>query len=161
MILAQLWCATVITLAFPRAEIACKYMETLVEAAEENNLEPSLLIALIRVESNWKTTAISPCRACGLTQVLVKYSKYSCRRLIRNPKLSIREGAKKLKYWIYTYGKGNVRVGLCGYNAGFRCKGKHKNKRGFRYARKVLKYKKMLDGKPHGDFTKKLLNFVK
>tara|TARA_Y100000310_G_C20561504_1_gene753298 strand:+ start:432 stop:914 length:483 start_codon:yes stop_codon:yes gene_type:complete len=159
--LAQFLCATVITLAFPRAEVACQYMQTVVEVAEENNLEPSLLIAMIRVESNWKTTAISRCRACGLTQVLAKYSKYSCRRLVRNPKLSIREGARKLNYWIYTYGKGNVRVGLCGYNAGFRCKGKHKSKGGFRYAKKVLKHKKMIDTPPRGAFTRKLLNFVK
>ena len=143
--IVQLLCSAVIALSFPRAEVACKYMETVVEASEKYDIEPTLMIALIRVESNWKTTAISPCRACGLTQVLVKYSNYSCRRLIRNPKLSIMEGTRKLNYWIYTYGKGNVRVGLCGYNAGFRCKGRHKHKRGMSYARKVLKYKKLLD----------------
>jgi soluble lytic murein transglycosylase-like protein len=145
--IAQALCAAVIALSFPRAEVACKYMETLVTASEKYNLEPSLMIAMIRVESNWKTTAISRSRACGLTQVLVKYSKYSCRTLTRNPKLSIREGAKKLHFWIYKYGKGDVEVGLCGYNAGFRCKGKRKNKRAFRYAKKVLKYKKLLDEK--------------
>jgi len=145
--IAQVLCAAVMALSFPRAEVACKHMETLLEASEKYDLEPSLMIAMIRVESNWKVNAISRSRACGLTQVLVKYSKYSCRTLTRNPKLSIREGAKKLHYWIYKYGKGNVKVGLCGYNAGFRCKGKHKNKRGFRYAKKVLKYKKLLDEK--------------
>jgi len=145
--IAQALCAAVIALSFPRAEVACKYMETLVTASEKYNLEPSLMIAMIRVESNWKASAVSHSRACGLTQVLAKYSKYSCRTLARNPKISIMEGAKKLNYWIYTYGKGSVRVGLCGYNAGFRCKGKYKNKRGFRYARKVLKYKKLLDEK--------------
>jgi len=145
--IAQLLCATVVALSFPRADVACKYMPTLVEASEKYNLEPSLMIAMIRVESNWKTTAVSRSRACGLTQVLVKYSKYSCRTLTRNPKISIMEGAKKLNYWIYKYGKGNIKVGLCGYNAGFRCKGKNKNKRGFRYAKKVLKYQKLVDEK--------------
>jgi len=145
--IVQALCSIVIVLSFPRAEVACKYMETVVEASEKYDLEPTLMIAMIRVESNWKTSAISHARACGLTQVLVKYSKYSCRTLVKNPKIAIMEGAKKLHYWINKYGKGDVKVGLCGYNAGFRCKGKRKNKRGFRYARRVLKYKKLLDEK--------------
>ena len=33
-------------------------------------------------------------------------------------------------------------TGLCGYNAGFRCKGKNKNKQGLKYAKSVLKWEK-------------------
>ena len=67
-----------------------------------------------------------------------KYSKYNCKQL-KNPKISIWEGARKLNYWIYKYGKGNLKIGLCGYNAGFRCKGKSSNKSGLTYARKVVR----------------------
>jgi len=144
--LPQIICSAVIGLSlFPRSATICKHAKTVVQASEENNLEPTLLIALIGVESNWKSTAVSKARACGLTQVMEKYSKHTCKQLTNNPKLSIKEGAKKLSFWLYKYGKGNIKVGLCGYNAGFRCKGKNPNKQGMSYARKVLKYKKQLD----------------
>ena len=51
-------------------------------------------------------------------------------------------GAKKLNYWIHKYGKKNKTIGLCGYNAGFRCKGDNKNKTGLNYARSVLKWER-------------------
>jgi len=140
-------CAAVVYSSFPRSDVACKHMNTVVKASEKYNLEPSLLVAMIRVESNWKTTAVSHSKACGLTQVLAKYSQYNCRTLVKNPTVSIMEGAKKLHYWIYKYGRGNKKVGLCGYNTGFRCKGKSKSKRGFFYAKRVLHHQMTLNEK--------------
>tara|TARA_R100000005_G_scaffold39429_1_gene18468 strand:- start:338 stop:796 length:459 start_codon:yes stop_codon:yes gene_type:complete len=116
---------------------ACKYSRQVVEASSKYKLDPYLLTALIQVESNWKSHVVSPAGACGLTQVVHKYSKYNCKQL-KNPKISIWEGARKLNYWIYKYGKGNLKIGLCGYNAGFRCKGKSAIKSGLTYARKVV-----------------------
>ena len=116
---------------------ACKYSRQVVEASSKYKLDPYLLTALIQVESNWKSHVVSPAGACGLTQVVHKYSKYNCKQL-KNPKISIWEGAKKLNYWIYKYGKGNLKIGLCGYNAGFRCKGKSAIKSGLTYAKKVV-----------------------
>jgi hypothetical protein len=78
--------------------------------------------------------------------VLPRYTKnpkLTCDDL-KNPKTSIWTGAKKLNYWIYEYGRGNKRTGLCGYNAGFRCKGKNKHRRGMSYAAKVLKRTRMI-----------------
>ena len=117
---------------------ACKHSRQVVEASSKYKLDPYLLTALIQVESNWKSHVVSPAGACGLTQVVHKYSKYNCKQL-KNPKISIWEGAKKLNYWIYKYGKGNVKIGLCGYNAGFRCKGKSAIKSGLTYAKKVVR----------------------
>tara|TARA_R100000008_G_scaffold86455_1_gene79666 strand:+ start:485 stop:988 length:504 start_codon:yes stop_codon:yes gene_type:complete len=140
--IAEVLCITLISLGFPRAEASCQYMEYVVEASNQHSVDPALLSALIRVESRWKPDAVSYAGACGLTQVLAKYSDYTCKEL-KDPKTSIFEGARKLNFWLYRYGKGNLRVGLCGYNAGFRCKGKNKNHRGYnRYAPKVLKYYK-------------------
>ena len=116
---------------------ACKHSRQVVEASSKYKLDPYLLTALIQVESNWKSHVISPAGACGLTQVVHKYSKYNCKQL-KNPKISIWEGARKLNYWIYKYGKGNLKIGLCGYNAGFRCKGKSAIKSGLTYAKKVV-----------------------
>ena len=116
---------------------ACKHSRQVVKASSKYKLDPYLLTALIKVESNWKPHVVSPAGACGLTQVISKYSKYNCEQL-KNPKTSIWEGAKKLNYWIYKYGKGDVKTGLCGYNAGFRCKGRSAIKSGLTYARKVV-----------------------
>jgi len=116
---------------------ACRHSRQVVEASFKYKLDPYLLTSLIQVESNWKSHVVSPAGACGLTQVVHKYSKYNCKQL-KNPKISIWEGAKKLNYWIYEYGKGNLKIGLCGYNAGFRCKGRSAIKSGLTYARKVV-----------------------
>jgi soluble lytic murein transglycosylase-like protein len=89
------------------ANSACRYSNIVVKASSKYKLDPYLLTALIKVESNWKPHVVSPAGACGLTQVVHKYSKYNCKQL-KNPKISIWEGAKKLNYWIYKYGKGNI-----------------------------------------------------
>ena len=142
----EILCAVVVSLGFPRAEVACEHMATIVEESEKNDLEPALVVALIRVESRFKATAVSRANACGLMQVLPQYTKkpkLSCDDL-KDPKTNIVTGTKKLKFWIYRYGRGHVRTGVCGYNAGFRCKGKNKNKTGVRYANKVLKYERRI-----------------
>ena len=143
---AEILCATLIALGFPRVDVACMHVPTVIEASEKYELDPILLVSLIRVESRWKATAVSRSKACGLTQVLARYSDYTCDQL-KDPKTSIFEGAKKLNFWIYKYGKGKIKTGLCGYNAGFRCKGKNKNATGVRYAKKVIMYVKKIHDK--------------
>mgnify|MGYP001185395116 FL=1 len=141
---AEILCLVLLQLGMPkgeRAEFACRHLDVVIDAAKSNRLAPDLLVAMIYTESRWNPKAVSRSGACGLTQVLPKYTRkprLKCKDLF-DPELSIEVGAKKLNYWIYKYGRGNKRTGLCGYNAGFRCKGKHKNKRGMYYAKKVLK----------------------
>jgi len=128
-----------------RLKTVCNSIDTIAEESSKNELDPTLLMALIYVESGWNKRAVSQAGACGLTQVMPKYTgsrltgtkKYTCRQL-KNPKISIRVGAKTLRYWIDTYAGGDVRVGLCGYNEGFRCKGRKHNRSGMRYADKVM-----------------------
>jgi soluble lytic murein transglycosylase-like protein len=141
-ITAKVLCATIMAssgvFGIGGKDRACKHSRQVVEASSKYKLDPYLLTALIQVESNWKSHVVSSAGACGLTQVVHKYSKYNCKQL-KNPKISIWEGAKKLNYWIYKYGKGNLKIGLCGYNAGFRCKGKSAIKSGLTYAKKVVR----------------------
>jgi soluble lytic murein transglycosylase-like protein len=141
-ITAKVLCATIMAssgvFGIGGKDRACKHSRQVVEASSKYKLDPYLLTALIQVESNWKSHVVSPAGACGLTQVVHKYSKYNCKQL-KNPKISIWEGAKKLNYWIYKYGKGNLKIGLCGYNAGFRCKGRSAIKSGLTYAKKVVR----------------------
>lgn len=149
--IAELLCAAYVSLLLPNADIACENMEHLVETAEEHNLKPSVLVSLIFVESRWSPNAVSRDGACGLTQVLPKYSagyrnrfgkKLSCRQL-KDPETSISRGTKILSYYLKKYRRYNR--SLCSYNAGWtRCKvGSPKNK-GHRYAKKVLKLSKRL-----------------
>jgi len=141
---AEIICAAVMAIGMPNADFACKHMDTLVEASEKYDIDPVVLTALIHIESRWTPRAKSRTGACGLTQVIPKFTRkfgyVGCRMLKRRPELAIRKGAQILNYWIYTYGKGSYEKGLCAYNAGYRCAGKNKDKTGVAYAKKVLKY---------------------
>ena len=133
-----------------RHKNVCQFAGQVYKESKKNNIDPILLMAVIYRESGWKKTVVSPAGACGLTQVIPKYTgkyspvkkKYSCKQL-KNPKISISAGARILKWWI-KYHKGDVRRGLCGYSSGFRCKGKRPLKAGMRYADRVLKTKRKI-----------------
>ena len=140
-----------------RKRLACKSSHQIIQEAKKVDIDPSLVMALITIESNWKHTAVSRANACGLTQVLPKYTgkitkKHTCEQL-NVPEKSIYVGIKTLKFWI-NYHDGDVARGLCGYNAGFRCQGKKPNRHGMRYARKVLNIKSIID-KTIKEYTQK------
>mgnify|MGYP003981988207 CR=1 FL=1 len=120
-----------------RLDVVCKYASVVIEASEEHNVSPYLLAALIFYESSWHTKAKSHAGACGLTQVIPKYSKYSCKQLLV-PRISIKEGAAKLRGWIdFTVRKHkheDVAKALACYNAGYTCLG---STRARQYSRKV------------------------
>ena len=139
--MAETFCLVLLALGIPRSDFACQHLETVVEAANHYDIRPEVMTAMIYTESRWNPKAVSKSNACGLTQVLPKYTrnpKLTCKSLF-DPKVSIWTGAKKLNYWIYKYGRGSERIGLCGYNAGYRCKGKNKHRRGVFYSKRVLK----------------------
>ena len=106
----------------------CALEHTIRLQAIKNDLEPELLAALIFVESSFYPNVVSSANACGLTQVVPKWTggpetkgiKYTCQQL-KNPETSIKVGAQILSYNIRVYGKGNENKGLCIYNAGTRC----------------------------------------
>ena len=130
-----------------------------INLSKKYNFEPSLIFALIYVESGWRASAESNKGACGLTQVLPKYTgnkrgglnlagvkKLSCKDL-KNPKISINAGVKTLSWW-RKYHSNDIKKALCSYNAGFRCggvSGRSISRGGMRYARKVLAKKKLID----------------
>ena len=117
---------------------------TLKKYSKQYKIDPVLMTALIHVESNWKAHVVSYAGACGLTQVIPKYSRgYTCEQL-KDPDTSIRVGSRIFSYWYYKYSKRKSAVALCGYNAGFRCKGAAPNKYGVSYAKKVLKIAKRI-----------------
>lgn len=144
MITAQILCAAILSLGLPNAETACAYSGEVVEAANNADIDPTLLAALISVESNWTVRARNRnSGACGLTQVLPRFTipRLTCRQLRNDGGLSIRTGARQLSGWIAraTQYRGDSTLrGLCGYNAGNSCfDGNHWRNAGMRYARRV------------------------
>ena len=151
MTLVELLCAAVISIGMPRHDVACQHMETLVTAAEENRVDPVVMLSLIHIESRWSARARSSSNACGLTQILPRYTgsrntgvpKLTCEALYE-PTTSIVMGSRTFSYWLRRYAKGDYKVALCGYNKGFRCKGKTPHPVGMRYSRSVLRKAKQI-----------------
>lgn len=147
-----------------RKELVCKLEPTVESAGKANSIDPDLLAALIYVESGWNKKAVSNANACGLTQVIPKYTKksisgrrYTCEQL-KIPKNSINAGAKILQWWISYYSgltvvndkrelvkkytkEQAVERALCSYNAGFRCDRRVPIRAGVNYAKKVQRLK--------------------
>lgn len=131
----------------------CRYESTIKREASNNGLEPELLAALIFVESSFYPRAVSSAGACGLTQVVPKWTggketkniKYTCEQL-KEPKTSIKVGAQILSYNIRVYAKGNKDKGLCIYNAGTKCVTKKGFYKRLYYVKKVKRIYTVLVG---------------
>lgn len=145
---------TVLPLSSQQTKNICKYEKVITEEARKNNIDPALLASVIFVESSFRTRAVSPANACGLTQVIPKWTggretggkKYTCEQLKR-AKTSIKVGAKILGYIVKYYTKGNVDQALCMYNAGTVCLTNKNLYKKLYYVKKVrLIYDTITDG---------------
>ena len=137
-----------------QANTVCKYENVIIQEANKNNIEPELLASLIYVESSFRTRVVSSANACGLTQVVPRWTggletgrrKYTCSEL-KNPKTSIKVGAQILGYVIKHYTSGNVPKALCMYNAGTKCLKKKNFYKKLFYVKKVrMIYDTITDG---------------
>lgn len=92
--------------------------------AHEKKLDPFLLIALMRVESQFNFAAVSPKGAIGLTQVLPQYhtEKFKSVASLYDPKINIRVGAQVLKEYLDRQ-NGNERRALLQYNGSLQIDG--------------------------------------
>ena len=131
----------------------CKLESTIRTEAAKNNLEPELLASLIFVESSFYPNVVSSAQACGLTQVIPRWTggketngkKYTCRQL-KDSETSIKVGAQILSYNIRVYAKGNQNKGLCFYNAGTKCITKKGFYKRLGYVKKVRRIYNILTG---------------
>jgi soluble lytic murein transglycosylase-like protein len=132
----------------------CKLEPVIRAAAQKNNIEAELLAALIFVESSYHQNVVSSANACGLTQVVPRWTggketkkiKYTCKQL-KNPITSIKVGAQILSYNTRVYAKGHEDKGLCFYNAGTKCITKKGFYKRSDYVKKVRRiYNKLIDG---------------
>lgn len=123
--------ATMAVFAIPRAEakvspsplraLRLEYISAYVEeAAAKERLEPALLRAVIKVESNFNHKAASPVGAKGLMQMMPATAREvaSVKALdSTNPRANVLAGARYLRSLINQF-NGDVRLALAAYNAG-------------------------------------------
>ena len=94
-----------------------KYEETVRLTAKEFSLEPSLVKAVIRAESNFDPLAISSKGAMGLMQLMPDTARMHEVRNAFDPTENIHGGVRHLRYLMDRYA-GNLDLVLSAYNAG-------------------------------------------
>ncbi len=105
-------------LAYPRA-----FWTEVTAAASAANIDPFLLLAVVREESRYDPVVISPARAVGLAQLLPTTAQamtadptMSVQRL-KDPATNLLLGAKYIRLQLDRF-NGDVRLALSAYNAG-------------------------------------------
>jgi Transglycosylase SLT domain len=94
-----------------------KYEDTVLETSKRYALEPSLVKAVIRAESNFQPMAVSPKGAMGLMQLMPDTARMHEVRNAFDPTQNIHGGVRHLRYLMDRYG-GNLDLVLSAYNAG-------------------------------------------
>ncbi|MFU0833636.1 MAG: Lytic transglycosylase domain-containing protein [Oscillospiraceae bacterium] len=109
---------------FQKSLYPLRYTEYVEKYAQEYNLDPALVYAVIRSESNFNADAESRSGALGLMQLMPdtfqwlqesENESYSDENLLQ-PDINIRYGCRYLSMMLEKYGV--LRTALCAYNAG-------------------------------------------
>ena len=129
MSLAELLCLGLLAipgLSESKAKYTCEnYVPIVAAASLENDIDPTLMLAVMYVESSYRKRVVSRAGACGLMQILPKYSgiyrkgtrkPYTCDQL-KSPNRNINLGVK-IYAKLLALADGNENKALCYYNAG-------------------------------------------
>ena len=102
-----------------KRDLRLEYIQDYVEeAAAKERLEPALLRAVIKVESNFNHKAVSRVGAKGLMQIMPNTAAVMGRKeALKSPKANVMAGAKYLRELINNF-DGNLKHALAAYNAG-------------------------------------------
>ncbi len=105
-------------LAYPKA-----YWPEVTAAAQAANIDPLFLLSLVREESRYDASVISPARAVGLAQLLPSTARAMTSdasigvQQLKDPALNLRLGARYVRMQMDRFG-GDLRLALAAYNAG-------------------------------------------
>jgi soluble lytic murein transglycosylase-like protein len=93
------------------------YHKIINSMAKKYQIEPSLVYAMIEVESSWKSKAVSQKGARGLMQLMPSTARQMNVKNPFNPAENIEGGIKYLRYLLNRF-NGDLAVSLAAYNAG-------------------------------------------
>lgn len=119
--------------------------EAVARYAREYRLPPALLLAVMKVESDFNPTVISRAGAVGLMQLIPETAIRHGVRNLYDTRENIAGGAKHLRYLLDRF-HGNVRLALAAYNAG---------------ERKVDRYRQIPPYKETRTYVKKVMGFYR
>lgn len=101
--------------------ISTSLAEDIHTAAKEAKISPRVAFGLVRAESSFRTAAVSPVGAIGLTQLMPATARWLepgiTRQQLRNPETNLRVGFKYLRQLIDKY-DGNEELALLAFNRG-------------------------------------------
>jgi len=93
------------------------YINIVKEIAKKESVDPNLIFAIIKVESNFRADAISPKGAVGLMQLMPSTASQMEVRNPFDPKENIWGGTRYLKTLLGYFG-GDLKLALAAYNCG-------------------------------------------
>lgn len=99
------------------ANVPSSYLEMIDSACNRHGVDPSLVHALVKVESDFNPFALSRKGAMGLMQLMPETALTMNVKDSFNPTENIDGGVKYLKYLIDRY-EGNLSLALAAYNSG-------------------------------------------
>lgn len=115
----------------------------IIRVARNHNMDPALIKAVIKVESQYDPNAVSRRGAKGLMQLMPRTAKAMGIRDLFDPEHNIRGGTRYLKKLLSSF-DGEVKLALAAYNAGCtkvrQYNGVPPFKTTRRYIKKVMKY---------------------
>lgn len=71
-------------------------IQLITTTALQLHMDPQLALAVVKVESNYNTSAVGSYGEVGLMQIRPEYSRHTATELL-NPKTNVKEGIRKLK----------------------------------------------------------------
>ncbi|HRO61139.1 MAG TPA: lytic transglycosylase domain-containing protein, partial [Burkholderiaceae bacterium] len=92
-------------------------LKTVITQAQEHQVDPRLVLAVMAAESNFDPNARSPKNAHGLMQLIPETAERFAVVDILDPVQNVRGGVRYLR-WLLSHFRGHVDLALAAYNAG-------------------------------------------